>query len=199
MRKTFVGRWDKRGVQIDAIEAADKSIVYKGHVWGNVDHGVRELGKLVGCKQSKQILVCKRQLTGLSFPGVSRSLKGWSAQTPSGMLLGPIFGRLAATTSKRAFKLNFMCVIIWKVVCLLEMKRFGKGGSRGISSINCAHLWRSNPVGLTNGHSPSQWGSLLHTEYGGARTNYCYIAVILPPPEHSANRKLSLSMKAVWQ
>jgi hypothetical protein len=85
-------------VQIYAIKGANEGVVHKGHVRGDVDYGVGELEGLAGWEEGRNGKGGGVGLTGLSLPGVSRSLKGWSAQTPSGFPLGDILGVASVRT-----------------------------------------------------------------------------------------------------
>jgi hypothetical protein len=82
-------------VQIYAIKGADESIVHKGHVRGNIDDRVGELNQSDLCKDILNRNHGHGGLTGFSLPGVSRSLKGWSAQIPSGFPLRDIHGTIS--------------------------------------------------------------------------------------------------------
>ena len=90
-RQALVAGCDERGMQIYAVESADKGVVHKGHVRGDIHNGIGELEGLADRRNDGWRVECGG-LTGLSLPGVSRSLKGWSAQTPSGVCLGDILG-----------------------------------------------------------------------------------------------------------
>lgn len=76
-------------MHIDAIESPDKCVVHQGHVRGDVDNGIIELeGRVSPRREGARLMVggvLRGALTLFSLPGVSKSLKGWSAQTPSGI------------------------------------------------------------------------------------------------------------------
>lgn len=63
--------------------------MHQGHVRGDVDDGIVELeGRVSPGREGARLMVgdmFKGSLTLFSLPGVSKSLKGWSAQTPSGI------------------------------------------------------------------------------------------------------------------
>ena len=74
-------------MKVDTVEGADEGVVYQSHVRRDVDDRVGELEGLAGWEGWRGEL---EGLTGLFLAGVSRSLKGWSAHTPSGFPLGDI-------------------------------------------------------------------------------------------------------------